>query len=286
MSDFKFKIEEKWKNSDGLYDCPECDCKFSKMGLISHYYRKHDDRGINFLKERKDNSKGRKIKPKLSKEEKSLIYSNVMKKRYQEGKCEGWNHINSNKNRRSYPERFFLRVFDNNDIFRKYRIEEKFPYGKYVIDFLIVELKLIIEIDGQQHFRTEDAIEHDKIRDQYFLNEGFKIYRVKWIDVCKDTKYEIEQLINFIENIDNETIRKYSIDDVKIKYFCKCGKEKTKKGKTCMTCKIINNRKIKERPDIDILLEDVKNIGYSATGRKYSVSDNTIRKWIKNGSIV
>jgi transposase-like protein len=25
----------------------------------------------------------------------------------------------------------------------------------------------------------------------------------------------------------------------------------------------------------------VENIGYSATGRKYGVSDNSIRKWIK-----
>ena len=36
-----------------------------------------------------------------------------------------------------------------------------------------------------------------------------------------------------------------------------------------------------ERPDIDTLLKEVKELGYSATGRKYGVSDNAIRKWIK-----
>jgi len=35
------------------------------------------------------------------------------------------------------------------------------------------------------------------------------------------------------------------------------------------------------RPNIDILLNEIKEIGYSATGRKYGVSDNAIRKWIK-----
>jgi transposase-like protein len=35
------------------------------------------------------------------------------------------------------------------------------------------------------------------------------------------------------------------------------------------------------RPNKDDLMEDVKIIGYSATGRKYGVSDNTIRKWLK-----
>ncbi len=36
-----------------------------------------------------------------------------------------------------------------------------------------------------------------------------------------------------------------------------------------------------ERPQIDILLNEIKENGYSATGRKYGVSDNAIRKWIK-----
>lgn len=35
------------------------------------------------------------------------------------------------------------------------------------------------------------------------------------------------------------------------------------------------------RPDIKILLKDIEEMGYSATGRKYGVSDNAIRKWIK-----
>jgi hypothetical protein len=41
-----------------------------------------------------------------------------------------------------------------------------------------------------------------------------------------------------------------------------------------------NNRKVKDRPSIDILLIDIK-LGYSGTGRKYGVSDNAIRKWVK-----
>ena len=35
------------------------------------------------------------------------------------------------------------------------------------------------------------------------------------------------------------------------------------------------------RPDKEILIKDVEEIGYSATGRKYGVSDNAIRKWLK-----
>lgn len=39
-------------------------------------------------------------------------------------------------------------------------------------------------------------------------------------------------------------------------------------------------RKIK-RPSFKQLSTDVSLLGYSATGRKYSVSDNTIRKWLR-----
>lgn len=42
-----------------------------------------------------------------------------------------------------------------------------------------------------------------------------------------------------------------------------------------------NNRKIKERPSKEVLLNEIKELGYSGTGRKYGVSDNTIRKWVR-----
>jgi len=35
---------------------------------------------------------------------------------------------------------------------------------------------------------------------------------------------------------------------------------------------------------MNTLINDIKNLGYSGTGRKYGVSDNAIRKWVKNNS--
>ena len=43
-----------------------------------------------------------------------------------------------------------------------------------------------------------------------------------------------------------------------------------------------NKRRRKvERPDYVTLIEDVERFGYVKTGKKYGVSDNSIRKWIK-----
>ena len=36
-----------------------------------------------------------------------------------------------------------------------------------------------------------------------------------------------------------------------------------------------------ERPPYEQLLAEVKAFGFSAVGRKYGVSDNAVRKWIR-----
>jgi hypothetical protein len=64
--------------------------------------------------------------------------------------------------------------------------------------------------------------------------------------------------------------------------FCKCGTIINNESTTCKKCHHINLRKLKVRPDLNELLKYVNEIGYVSTGKKYGVSDNTIRKWIKN----
>jgi hypothetical protein len=41
------------------------------------------------------------------------------------------------------------------------------------------------------------------------------------------------------------------------------------------------SKRVVKRPSTSVLEKDVREIGYSATGRKYGVSDNAIRKWLK-----
>jgi integrase len=40
------------------------------------------------------------------------------------------------------------------------------------------------------------------------------------------------------------------------------------------------NRKV-DRPPLDVLKAEINELGYSAVGRKYGVSDNAVRKWLK-----
>jgi hypothetical protein len=66
----------------------------------------------------------------------------------------------------------------------------------------------------------------------------------------------------------------------KNKKYCECGKEIFKSSIKCKKCDSIKQRKV-DRPSLDQLKEDILNLGYSGTGRKYGVSDNSVRKWLK-----
>lgn len=59
-----------------------------------------------------------------------------------------------------------------------------------------------------------------------------------------------------------------------------CGKNNFHKIKKEKSNIRLNRRKI-ERPPHEQLLKEIEELGYCGTGRKYSVSDNAIRKWKK-----
>ena len=57
------------------------------------------------------------------------------------------------------------------------------PIGKYVVDFVSFEKRVVIEVDGGQH-----SEEVDKERDQWLNNEGFKVLRFWNNEVLKNTE--------------------------------------------------------------------------------------------------
>ena len=48
--------------------------------------------------------------------------------------------------------------------------------GNYIVDFYCPAAKLIIELDGSQHYE-EEGLRKDKVRDQYLMRLGFQVKR-------------------------------------------------------------------------------------------------------------
>lgn len=67
----------------------------------------------------------------------------------------------------------------------------------------------------------------------------------------------------------------------KIKKTCiDCNKNIDYSATRCIDCHLISSRKV-ERPSYEQLLKDKESMNMVQIGKKYNVSDNTIRKWIK-----
>lgn len=67
------------------------------------------------------------------------------------------------------------------------------PVGRYITDFCCPKAKLILEIDGGQHYEKEGEA-NDKIRSDYFKSISFKVLRFTNIEVLKN----IEGVLNRI----------------------------------------------------------------------------------------
>lgn len=73
--------------------------------------------------------------------------------------------------------------------------------GNYIVDFYCPKLKLIIEIDGYQHFE-ERQLAYDAERTEYLEKLGFYVLRFENTEVNKefeDVKYVIENVCNALE---------------------------------------------------------------------------------------
>lgn len=183
-----------------------------------------------------------------------------MKKAHAEGRHPGWAHINLDLNRLSYPEKFVLKVLQENKIKEKYTIIQHHPVGKYFLDFAIMELKLDIEVDGEQHFRTQSAINHDKIRDDFLRLNDWTIYRISWGNMVNNSIKEIKELIEFI-NVYEKGLDRYYEWVLKEKIIAEPKGVKTKR-----------NNDLKWKPFIQKVIQS--NIDFSKRG------------WIRQMSII
>ena len=59
----------------------------------------------------------------------------------------------------------------------KPRFRRQKTIGKYIVDFCCSDLKLILEVDGSQHY-TDKGLAYDKKRDNYLRSQGYEVIRV------------------------------------------------------------------------------------------------------------
>ena len=298
------KLKPGWEQPNGKYKCPHCHKEYSKKGISTHIWRSHGD-GVNhtpktgMVKGRTPWNKGLTVNdsdilrgtqkklldgyrtgeytpPFLGKKHKPetirLLKENAGGYRKGSGRGKGgWykNHWCDS----TYELCWLIYQLDHNKTPIRNKKGYEYIYEgkvyKYYPDFILDDK--IYEIKGYETNK-------DKLKYKSVLDKELIILRKK----------DLEGVFEYINN-------KYSKDHLSLyddtkhtnyyqskKKTCTCGNKMDKNSKNCKRCYRIKSRKIKERPLLEILLEDIKNLGYVGTGKKYGVSDNSIRNWIKD----
>ena len=65
------------------------------------------------------------------------------------------------------------------------------PLGRYIVDFFAPRVKLVVEVDGSQHFEG-NHLRKDKHRDQYLFGLGLKVLRFDSRVVLTETDAVVE----------------------------------------------------------------------------------------------
>ena len=97
-----------------------------------------------------------------------------------------------------------------------YQFYRQKPIGDYIVDFWCPRAKLVIEIDGGQHF-TDEIKNNDRIRDEYMNNLGLIVLRFKNTEVLTHIDGVIE---NILENMSDVECKSPLVP------LCKRGKHK------------------------------------------------------------
>ena len=67
--------------------------------------------------------------------------------------------------------------------------------GKYIVDFYIASAKIVIELDGSQHYEEEN-IKHDIERDNYLSELNIKVLRYSNLDINKNFESVCQDILN------------------------------------------------------------------------------------------
>ena len=79
--------------------------------------------------------------------------------------------------------------------FSGYKFKRQVPIGRYVLDFVCFDRKVVVEADGGQHADSST----DRSRDEWLQGQGFRILRFWNNDVLKNTQAVMEVISNALE---------------------------------------------------------------------------------------
>lgn len=74
-----------------------------------------------------------------------------------------------------------------------HRFRRQHPVGRYIVDFVSLESKLIVELDGSQH---QEQQQYDIQRDEWLQPQGYSVLRFWNNQVMNELNHVLEAILN------------------------------------------------------------------------------------------
>ena len=71
--------------------------------------------------------------------------------------------------------------------------------GNYIVDFYCPKAKLVLEVDGGQHY-SDEQIEIDRKRSSYLNRLGFKVMRFTNLDVLNNIDVVLDEIYRYLKS--------------------------------------------------------------------------------------
>ncbi len=78
--------------------------------------------------------------------------------------------------------------------------------GDFIVDFFCSEARLVIEIDGGQHY-FDEAVEKDQNRDRYLESQGLTVLRFTNVYVMENIEGVVEHILEVMAKINRKNPR-------------------------------------------------------------------------------
>jgi len=78
-----------------------------------------------------------------------------------------------------------------------HKFKRQFLIGRYIVDFVCLEARLVVELDGGQH---ADQFAYDQVRDAYLKARGFRVLRFWNTEFLTNKDGVLETLICQLES--------------------------------------------------------------------------------------
>ena len=84
------------------------------------------------------------------------------------------------------------------------RFHRQYVIGNYIVDFYCHKAKLVIELDGSQHYEPE-GLRQDAVRDDYLKSQGLTLLRIPNNAIKENFPGVCEEIFSYMQNTENES---------------------------------------------------------------------------------